>query len=218
MTLTVIVRAEVDAPRNMVATDSAMRSTWRSSSPASTRSWLKVSSWPIDLFGRFGLTGSGSSPRARAARWAPLALPRRRTSVSSGQRGQVAHGAHAEAVQALRRGGPHAPERLDVVGVEELELGRRFDEDDAGPGLQTGPARPGLGGAGGELGDHLGAPDPHRAAEAELVAHAAPQVLRDAAGVPEEPHRAGHVHEGLVEPDRLHDRGHVVEDRTAAGR
>ncbi len=83
-TFTVTVRVALDSPRNMVATDSAMRKAWRSSSAASTRSWLKVSSCPIDLLGRLGLTGSGSSPRASAERWAPLAFPSRRTRVSSG--------------------------------------------------------------------------------------------------------------------------------------
>ena len=142
LTLTVIVRAELDAPRSMVATDSAMRSTWRSSSCGSTRSWLKVSSCPIDLLGRFGLTGSGSSPRDSAARWAPLALPRRRTTVSSGQRRQVAHRLHAQVVQALRRRRAHAPQRLDGVPVQEGQLVLRLDQVHARARLAGRPGWP----------------------------------------------------------------------------
>ena len=48
--------------------------------------------------------------------------------------------------------------------------------------------------------------------EAELVADPAAQTVGDPLGWPEEPHRAGHVHEGLVEADRLDHRRDVVED------
>ena len=93
--LTVIVRAELEAPRSMVATESAMRSTWRSSSCASTRSWLKVSSCPIDLLGRFGLTGSGSSPRDSARQVGAARLAQATDQGVERERGQIAHRAHA---------------------------------------------------------------------------------------------------------------------------
>ncbi len=139
-TFTVIVRADVDAPRSIVATDSAMRSTWRSSSCGSTRSWLKVSSCPIDLLGRLGLTGIGvlAAGERRQMGAARLAEPPHQGVWREG--GQVAHGAHAEVVQALGRGRADPPQRLDIVAVQERELVGR-----PRPGRRPAPggARPG---------------------------------------------------------------------------
>ena len=126
--------------------------------------------------------------------------------------GQITDAAHAEVVQALRRRRTHAPERLDVVPVQELELDVRLDEVDTGSRFEAAAARPRLRGTRRQLGDHLGAADPHRAAQTELVAHPPAQSVGDAVGRPEQAPRAGDVHEGLVEADGLHGRGDVVED------
>ena len=210
--LTVTVRADDAAPRSMVATDSAMRSTWRSSSSVSTRSSAEGLLVPDRLGGRFGRTGSGSSPRARADRWAPLALPRRRTTVSSGQRRQVADRAHAEFVEAAGRRRADAPQGLDIVGVEELELSLGVDEVHAGSGLQTlpGVAR-GLAAREASLAIILDRPTPTAHRRPSSVVHPVAQSVGDPLGRSEQPDRPGHVHERLVEPDGLDHRRDVVE-------
>ena len=115
-------------------------------------------------------------------------------------------------MEAPRRGGPHPPQRLDVVAVQKLQLCIRLDEVHAGPRLEAAAAGPRLRGPRRQLGDHLGATDPDGAAETELVADAPAQPVGDPVGQPEEAQRAGDVHEGLVEADGLHRRGHVVQD------
>ena len=212
LTFTVTVRAAVDAPRSMVATDSAMRSTWRSSSCGSTRSWLKVSSCPIDLLGRFGLTGSGSSPRASAARWAPLALPSRRTSVSSGR------AARSPTVRT-----PRSCRRFAVAGPTPQSASTswacRNSSSSAGstrktPGPGSSPARLARGFAAREasLAIILERPMPTAQPSPSSSRTRRRRSVRDLGGRPEQAHRAGHVHERLVEADRLHHRRDVAQD------
>ena len=129
LTLTVTVRAALPEPRSMVATDSAMRRAWRSSTARSVRSWLNVSSCPIDLVGRSGVTGSGSSPRARAARCSPLAWPNRRARVSDGSAARSPTVRTPRSCRRVGRGRSHPPQRLDRVRVEEVDLGVRSDRE-----------------------------------------------------------------------------------------
>jgi hypothetical protein len=121
----------------MVATDSDMRSTWRSSSCGSIRSWLNVSSCPIDLVGRLPAGQGGQVHPARLAQAARHRVER--------QRGQVAHRLHSEVTQALGRGRADAPERLDVVAVQEDQLLFGRHQEDARTWLEPGPRRPRLG-------------------------------------------------------------------------
>ena len=136
-TFTVTVRA--DAATRRAAWWPPTRpcaATWRSSSAGSTRSWLKVSSCPIDLLGRFGLTGIGVLAPGQRGQVGAAGLAQPAHHGVERQRGQVAHRAHAQVVQALRRGRSDAPERLDVVRVEERQLVGR-----ARPGARRGRAR-----------------------------------------------------------------------------
>jgi len=57
-----------------------------------------------------------------------------------------------------------------------------------------------------ELGDQLGAADAHRAGDAELTLDLFAQRDGDRVRRTEQPARAGHVQEGLIEPDRLNER------------
>ena len=126
---------------------------------------------------RVGIRAAGQRRQVGAARLAQAADHR-----VEGQFGQVAHRAHAEIVEPARRRRADAPQRLDVVAVQELELDRRIDEVDAGPRLQALTRRPGLGGPRGQLGDHFGTADADRTPEAELVAHPVAQAVGDPLG------------------------------------
>ena len=81
-----------------------------------------------------------------------------------------------------------------------------------GPGSMPGPGGARLGRPRGQLGDHLGATDPHGTVQGELGAHPVPQSVGDHLGRPEQAQRPGHVEEGLVEPDRFDQRGDVLHD------
>ena len=97
---------------------------------------------------------------------------------------------------------PDAPEPLDRERVEELELAAGGHDQQA---VRLGdPAR--------NLGQELRAGDPDGDGQADLLAHIEPQLGRDldrAAGDPLEP---ADVEEGLVDRERLDERGRVLED------
>ena len=84
--------------------------------------------------------------------------------------------------------------------------------DDAGAGLEPGPAHPRLGRPGGQLGDHFRATDAHGAVQGQVGPHPVPEPARDRLGRPEHPDRPGHVEKGLVQPDGLDQRGDVGQD------
>ena len=87
------------------------------------------------------------------------------------QRRQVPHRAHPDVVEAFGGRRSDAPQRLHIVGMEELELVVRFDEIHAGAGLQPGAAGPRFGRPGRELGHHLGASDADAAVQTQIVSH-----------------------------------------------
>ncbi len=156
----------------MVATDSAIRMTWRSSSAGSTRSWLKVSSCPIDLAGRLVSTGLGSSPRARANRdVVHSTLPRRPTSVSPGNRRQIRHGAHAESCRRLAVAGPTPQSASTLMAVEKGKFDVGRDQDGRLVRRRARPGSRGFRGTRSQLGDHFRTPDANGAVEGELGPH-----------------------------------------------
>ena len=70
----------------------------------------------------------------------------------------------------------------------------------------------GLGPGRGELGDELGGGDPDRAGDALLVGDPVADQLRRSRPAAQPPHRAGDVEEGLVQRQRLDQRGDRAED------
>ena len=125
-----------------------------------------------DRLGRpVGTTGSGSSPRASAARWAPLALPETAHHRVGRDGGQVAHGAHAEVVQALRRGRAHAPQRLDRGGWRNASSSSGLDQTTPGPGSSPPRLARGLAAREASLATIFERPIPTEQSERELVPH-----------------------------------------------
>ena len=147
----------------------------------------------------------------------PVGLPEASYDGVEREGRQVAHGPHAQVVQPFGRSRAHAPQGLHVVPVQERELVRRLHQIHTAPGLETRAAGARLGGAGGQLGDHLGATDPDGTLEMELVVHAPTEAPGDVRRQPEQADRTADVHERLVQADRL-DHGsdvgqHLVQRR-----
>ena len=212
LTLTVTVRAALEEPRSMVATDSAMRSTWRSSSPGSTRSWLKVSSCPMDLAGRSGVTGLGSSPRASADRCWPLALPTRRSRARPGWRP-----GHPRCARRARAAASRWPAQLPTAPPPDGAW--RNANSSAGsmrttPGPGSSPERSNLGFAAREasLAIILERPIPTAQPKDRSARTRSRRRCAITSGGPSRRIAAGDVEKRLVQPDRLHHRGDVGQD------
>ena len=109
----------------MVATDSAMRSTWRSSS-ARVHQVLAEGLLVPDRLGRtVGRDRAGVLAPGQRGQMEPAGLAQPAHQCLGRNGGQLAHGAHAELVQAGGRGRTDAPQRLHLVAVQERQLGRR---------------------------------------------------------------------------------------------
>ena len=128
-----------------------------------------------------------------------------------GQRGEVADGTNAEALEPLTRRGADAREGLHRQRVEEGELLPRRHHDDAPPGTRASPVGARLGRLGGELGHELGGRHPHRRAQTEVVVDARPDARRDRERLAEEPPGAGHIEERFVQGDALDEGGERPE-------
>ena len=102
--------------------------------------------------------------------------------------GEVADGAHTEVVQALRGRRADAPQRLDGVVVQELELDVGLDDVHAGARREPGPAARGLAAREASLAMSLARPMPTEQPSRARRGPAA-QAVGDLAGRPEEPQR-----------------------------
>ena len=103
--------------------------------------------------------------------------------------------------QALPGHGAHAPHQIDGQVVQEGELGRGIDDQEA----------IGLGRLRGDLGEVLGARQAHRDGQAQLRAHAAADRLSDLARRTEQRSCACEVSEGLVDGEPLDERRVVLQ-------
>ena len=213
-TLTVTVLARQPPPR---AGASPRRRTCarrgRAGPSWSWRSTAKVSSWPTDFASRLATTGRGSSPRASAASWRPLATPTRPAQGVLGDGGQVPHRHHPEGVQAPGGGRAHPPQGPHRHRVEEGQLlvGQDHHDARARAGALGGEHR--LGGPRRQLGQQLGPGHAHGAVEVQVVAHRLADGPGHVGGWAEEAAGPGDVEEGLVEGDALDHRSEAVEHR-----
>ena len=114
----------------------------------------------------------------------------------------VADAAQAARVQLAGCRRPHAPEPFNGQRMQELELTTdRYDEQAVG--LRDG-AR--------DLRKELRAGDSDSDRQPDLVAHVPSELGRDLDRAARDPLEPAHVEEGLVDRERLHERGCIVED------
>ncbi len=167
----------------------------RTSRSATSRG--KVSSWPIDFVSRSGSTGRSSRPQASSWSWWPWARPRASTRLASGRAARSPMRLDAEPLQPGQGGRADAPEPADGVGVEEGQLAAGLDDEH--------PV--GLGVVAGQLGQQLVGGDADGGGQAGLGPDPGPDGGADLGAGAEQPDGAGDVEEGLVEGDRLDERG-----------
>ena len=125
---------------------------------------------------------------------------------------QVAHAGHADGAELLQRCGADAPQRLDWVCPQEVELFGDRHHSHAEPRLRTVGSGHRLGGFRRELGQRLGGRHADRAIQPRFVADGPAQVPRDLRRSAEQTAGAGDVQERLIERDGLHVRRDRLED------
>ena len=181
------------APRAAPGRERAARS---ASAPA--RSSSKVSSAPMLLASRSGMTGRGSIAFACSHSARPDG-PSRRSSSSGSRARDVADGLEAHASPArARSSGPRPTGATTGSGARNA----------APPSGGTSQLAVRLGQVGGDLGDQLDARDAGRRGQPDLVGDARAQPPGDLGGRAEQLPRRGHVQERLVERQRLDQRRH----------
>ncbi len=151
------------------------------------------------LGGPVGFDGTVIDAIGHEVEVVPLGLADRSTERRHRQIGQLPHRVDAEALELLRRLGPHSPHRPDRQRTQEpFDPGRGHhlhpESSDHPP-----PVDVGLGRFRGELGDQFGRCHPDRARQPLGLPDAVPDRAGDLGGVALEPGRASDVEEGLVE-------------------
>ena len=147
--------------------------------------------------------GAGRGPRTGRAGAGPALSPSARRSVSTGVCAMSATVCRPSRSERLLGLVPHPPQRPDGQLLDEGHHLVAGHDDHA----------VGLGQSGRELGDELRRRDPDRAGDALLVVDGVADQLADPRRVAEPADRARHVEEGLVEGERLDDRGDRLEGR-----
>ena len=125
--------------------------------------------------------------------------------------GQLAHGGHPQTSEPGRGGRSDPPQRLDGKGMQEPQFFARLYDDHAKSGDDPTELGRRLGRLRGQLGQKLHGRHADRTRQVQLVGDTAADGGRYLRGRAEQPLRARHVEERLVQRNPLNQRGVVLE-------
>ena len=163
----------------------------------------KVVSWEIDFSAWSGVTARASSPWARRQSRSPR-LPKRRMQRLAVAGAQVGDGADALGLERAHGGAADAPDDRDRLAGEEVGGLGAADQREAARLVEVG----------GDLGEELVVGEADRDGEAELALDAGLQAgEQDRRRGAVQALGAGEVEEGLVERERLDQRGELEHHR-----